>query len=146
VGVAVLSFVATLVFEVYCSLQYAAVLNMARLVAREMEENALEEALKQSSAKPKSAGKTRPKMLNAPSRWLVGACGDVGTASGGGGGGGGPSNCLVWGQAWCVPSLPVCVLCPRGCVLLVSSAHRHPHAPLFHGRLTGAGSTVLLRS
>jgi hypothetical protein len=60
IGAAVLVFAGTLVFEVYCSLQYAAILNTARLVARAMEETALEEALKQSSTKrPKSTPSLR---------------------------------------------------------------------------------------
>ncbi len=51
IGAAVLAFVVTLTFEVYCSLQYAAILNTARMVAREVEETAKEASFKQSVGK-----------------------------------------------------------------------------------------------
>ena len=51
VGAAILGFVVTLTFEVYCSLQYAAILNTARMVARQVEESTLEAAIKQSAVK-----------------------------------------------------------------------------------------------
>ena len=51
IGAAVLAFVVTLTFEVYCSLQYAASLNTARMVARAVEETAKEASIKQSVGK-----------------------------------------------------------------------------------------------